>query len=66
MGGRGHDKLTAASRQGSTVIGGPGADVLRGDKGPDILVGGTGRDTAYGRRGRDRCAAEVRIDCESG
>jgi Ca2+-binding RTX toxin-like protein len=45
--------------------GGPGNDVMRGEAGQDTLIGGAGHDTAYGMGGRDRCAAEVRITCET-
>lgn len=35
------------------LVGGDGADVLRGDGAADILVGGDGADALYGKRGND-------------
>ena len=51
LGDRGDAALVVAVSV--NVMGGPGADVLRGSRGPDRLFGGPGPDRLSGRRGAD-------------
>lgn len=63
-GGAGPDRLSGSNRA-ERLVGGPGNDRLTGFAGKDVLVGGSDRDRADGGKGKDRCAAEVRVACES-
>ena len=47
------DDAALVSAMSVNVMGGPGADVLRGSRAPDRLFGGPGRDRLSGRRGAD-------------
>ncbi len=69
-GGPGADQLKAMNA-GSTLTGGPGADVLQGANGPDALDGGSGDDTINGAAGDDTINAADGgfgdlVDCGAG
>jgi Ca2+-binding RTX toxin-like protein len=50
-GGEGDDTLAVTGSTGSTLLGGPGADVLTGGDGIDVLDGGPGADRMQGGAG---------------
>lgn len=52
-GGEGDDVLEGGSR-GDRLDGGPGSDLIRGERGEDVLRGGPDDDSIYGGTGRDR------------
>ncbi|WP_197038641.1 calcium-binding protein [Herbidospora cretacea] len=70
----GDDTFTNGTGLQSTVLGGPGLDVLNGGSGrdglnggseDDILKGNGGIDTANGVGGFDKCTAETETACEA-
>lgn len=59
------DGLTLSGGRGDDVLfGGWLEDTLRGGRGDDTLIGLEGRDFADGDRGTDYCEAERVLDCE--
>jgi Ca2+-binding RTX toxin-like protein len=67
-GGAGDDRLQTVSpygswaRDGATLMGGAGNDVLIGGVGIDALYGGIGNDSLYGGDGNDRLSGDAGTD----